>query len=111
MAKFDECPECGAQLDAGEKCDCNSEKKDNYRGTRIAAERTPGSNKWLFTVRGDGSEEAKDIVAATQKLVDCVVDALFSAHQWEDGRLLKCYVYRVIAEHCRNRVEEYLKNI
>lgn len=26
MAKFDICPKCGANLDPGEKCDCQKEK-------------------------------------------------------------------------------------
>lgn len=32
MAYFRECPECGAHLDPGEKCDCKEEKKENEEG-------------------------------------------------------------------------------
>ena len=30
MAQYIICPDCGAKLDPGEKCDCKKENKDAY---------------------------------------------------------------------------------
>ena len=38
MAYFTPCPECGANLDPGEKCDCTKEESYNESEDQIDAE-------------------------------------------------------------------------
>lgn len=51
MAMYNTCPVCGANLDPGEKCDCEKEKAPPRRATpfeRAYAQVLATGNKWAI---------------------------------------------------------------
>lgn len=60
MAYYITCPNCGSNLDPGEKCDCECEKEKNreFFGSHLKMEQDTGQMSFLFD-NGEESYEKK----------------------------------------------------
>lgn len=52
MAYYKTCPDCGAALDPGEKCDCQSEKEREQELFRHCLKKEPGVGQLTFVFDG-----------------------------------------------------------
>lgn len=51
MAYYNTCPNCGANLDPGERCDCMRERKNREEFYRIIAKRTSKTGQLSFSLK------------------------------------------------------------
>lgn len=58
MAFYRTCPDCGASLDPGEKCDCQEEKKQDFFDRHLKMD--PRARQLAFVLDdGEGCRESK----------------------------------------------------
>lgn len=50
MAYYNTCPNCGCNLDPGEKCDCEKEREDREEFYRNITKRTPRTGQLSFSL-------------------------------------------------------------
>lgn len=51
MAYYNTCPNCGANLDPGEPCDCEKEREDREEFYRSITKRTPRTGQLSFSLK------------------------------------------------------------
>ena len=48
MAYYRICPDCGAALDPGEKCDCREKAEQKMKETELVLEKEKGTGQMVF---------------------------------------------------------------
>ena len=119
MAKCKQCPDCGANLDHGETCDCKKEKglprghEDSPKGGKDSEDSIPQLSEDVKTgilteLRRKKHIAAKDIVEAVRKLYPKYDKTLQSKceHGTEYGIQLRCdAVYALLTEFAPELLE------
>lgn len=58
MAYYNVCPDCGANLDPGELCDCNNEKTEKMEIMKEMFRASPVTSQYEFRFEGAGKRSS-----------------------------------------------------